>query len=70
MERMPCRRTQEAETSHHQGRFDSIRHNMSFGLGRLHGTFDLTTAVQAEEMIRAIETMKALLKPSDDEAAN
>jgi len=42
---------------------------MSFGPGRIRGTCDLTRIADADEMIRAINTMKTLLK-SDDEAAN
>jgi hypothetical protein len=41
---------------------------MTFGPGRIR-TFDLTRVNEADEMIRAINAMKALLK-QDDEAAN
>jgi hypothetical protein len=43
---------------------------MSFGPGRLFGTFDLTRKGDLDQMIQALSTMKTLLKSDDDGAAN
>ena len=43
---------------------------MSFGPGRLFGTFDLTRKDDLDQMIQALNTMKTLLKSDDDGAAN
>ncbi|MHC2667324.1 hypothetical protein ACMA5K_20470 [Bradyrhizobium diazoefficiens] len=43
---------------------------MAFGPGRLWGSFDLSSQEQADEMIRAISAMKALLKEKEDAPEN
>ena len=42
---------------------------VAFGPGRLHGTFDLQYASEADEMIKAWEALKMFLKKRENEEA-
>jgi hypothetical protein len=39
---------------------------LSIAGGKLQGTFELTSLADAEDMIRAVNAWKVLLKPNDD----